>query len=64
MSMFFSQFDMDTELEVVREESYDEGREDGREEGILTTAKNFLRMGIPIDDVIKATGLPRGELEK
>lgn len=80
MSMFFSQFDMDTELEVVREESYDEGREDGREEGreegievgreegreegILITAKNFLKMGIPIDDVIKATGLPRGELEK
>ena len=71
MGMFFSQFDMDTELAVVREESYDEGRIEGREEGreegrmegerkgIINTARNFLKLGIPIEDVIKATGLSK-----
>ena len=75
MGLFFGEFNMDTALEVAREESYDKGIkkgiergmekgiERGREEGILTTAKNFLSLGIPIEDVIKATGLPRAELE-
>ena len=62
MGMFFSQFDMDTELEVVREESYEEGREEGREEGILATAKNFLSLGVPIESIIKATGLSEQEI--
>ena len=84
MGMFFSQFDMDTELQVVREESYDEGwttgveagiergiergREEGREEGErkarINTARNFLNMGIPIEDVMMGTGLTREEIEE
>lgn len=66
MGMFFSQFDMDTELAVVREESYDEGRSEGKMEGerkgIIDTARNFLKLGIPIEDVIKATGLSKVEI--
>jgi len=61
---------MDKELAVVREESYDEGRIEGREEGrmegerkgIIDTARNFLKLGIPIEDVIKATGLSKVEI--
>ena len=96
MGMFFNQFDMETELEVVREESYDEGIavgieqgiergieqgiergiergieqgiekgiEKGRMEGILSTAKNLLRMGFPIEDVVKATGITKEELAR
>lgn len=66
MGMFFSQFDMDTELAVVREESYDEGRiagkMEGERKGIIDTARNFLKLGIPIEDVIKATGLSKVEI--
>ena len=84
MGMFFSQFDMDTELQVVREESYDEGwttgiergreegitegiergREEGERKGRINTARNFLNMGIPIEDVMMGTGLTREEIEE
>ena len=80
MGMFFSQFDMDTELQVVREESYDEGwttgveagiergiergREEGERKARINTARNFLNMGIPIEDVMMGTGLTREEIEE
>ena len=79
MGLFLGEFNMDTALEVAREESYYAGREEGiekgiekgreegiekgRHEGILAAARNFLSLGVSIEDVIKATGLPRAELE-
>ena len=33
------------------------GMEKGREEALLQTAKNLLALGIPLDNVAKATGL-------
>lgn len=67
MGLFLGEFNMDTALEVAREESYYAGREEGiekgRHEGILAAARNFLNLGVSIEDVIKATGLPRAELE-
>ena len=78
MGMFFSQFDMDTELQVVREESYDEGWttgveagiERGREEGIergayqtkLETAKRCLAMKMLPDTIAELTGLTKEEI--
>ena len=53
MGMFFSQFDMDTELEVVREESYEEGRE----EGFFQSAINLLKLGFSVEDAQRVTGL-------
>ena len=69
MGMFFSQFDMDTELQVVREESYDEGwttgveagiergREEGREEGITEGIEKGRAEGIQ-------RGIERGAYSK
>ena len=41
-----------------------EGMEKGIEKGILQTAKNLLKMGFPIPDVMKATGLSEEEVRK
>ena len=41
-----------------------EGIKKGRKEGIIATAKNLLNMQLPIEDVIKATGLSKEEIEK
>jgi len=43
------------------------GREEGREEGVRLVAKNLLQQGMPIQEIVKATGLSTEivrELEK
>jgi predicted transposase/invertase (TIGR01784 family) len=46
-----------------RAEGREEGRAEGRAEGIFIVAKNAIQMGMPIDDIIKLTGLTRIEVE-
>lgn len=41
----------------------EEGREEGRAEGLLIAARNLKDMGLGIEDIIKATGLTRKEVE-
>ena len=60
MGLFFGEFNMDTALEVAREESYDKGKM----EGIISTARNLLDMRLPIESIAKATGLSPAEIEK
>lgn len=57
------------ELEKIRkEEAYEDGLKDGHsagfKEGIKETARNFKNLGIPIDALIKGTGLSPEEIEK
>ena len=40
-----------------RENGWVEGREDGREEERLANARNFKRLGVSMDVIVKATGL-------
>ena len=80
MGLFLGEYDQNVALEVAREESYDRGVLEGEARGILkgeakgmlrgrlegykNTAKNLLSMGLPIDDITKATGLPKKEIER
>ena len=41
-----------------------EGRSEGRRENQLEIAKNLLNMSLPVEDVMKATGLSRKEINK
>ncbi|MCG8340554.1 MAG: hypothetical protein MI674_04790, partial [Cytophagales bacterium] len=43
-------------------EGRQKGRQEGRQEGILETAKNFIKQGVSLDIIAKATGLSKGEL--
>ena len=60
MGLFLGEYDQNVALEVAREESYDRGRL----EGYKNTAKNLLTMGLPIEDIAKATGLSEVEIAK
>jgi predicted transposase/invertase (TIGR01784 family) len=45
-------------VEVAREEAREEGIAQGFEKGMEQAARNFLAMGITIDETARATGLP------
>ena len=36
----------------------------GREEGKIEIAKNLIKLGLNVDDIVKATGLSKKEIEK
>ncbi|CAB3389546.1 Rpn family recombination-promoting nuclease/putative transposase [Kyrpidia spormannii] len=55
------------DLEGARQEGREEGRKEGRKEGDREArralAKNFLGMGLTVEQVAKGTGLTRNEVE-
>ncbi|GAB6169606.1 Rpn family recombination-promoting nuclease/putative transposase [Clostridium carnis] len=61
-----------TRIEEAIEEGYEKGMEKGIEKGIeqgiekanIENAKNFLRLGIEIDIIVKATGLSKEKVSK
>jgi predicted transposase/invertase (TIGR01784 family) len=61
-NMLTDEWNWDEYIEVVAEEAREEGLElgikEGIEKGIEQTARNFLAIGITIDDIVRATGLP------
>ncbi len=48
---------------IAREEGIEKGIEQGAKEREKSIAKNLLNIGIPIKDVIKATGLSRKQIK-
>lgn len=48
----------------IRRDGEEEGRRKGKIEGIKSTAKNLLNMGLSIDKITQATGLSKEEIEK
>ena len=63
--MLMAEYDYDTDIAVQREESYEDGLSKGISQGIkqgvyqekLETAKNFLLMGLSIEQISRGTGL-------
>ena len=53
------QMDMEHNLLVAR----DEGRDEGEEAKAVAIAKNLLEMNLPIEQIVKATGLTHEEIE-
>ena len=47
-----------------RAEGREEGRAEGREEGRAEVAKNLLEMGLPVDNIAKATGMTTDEIKR
>ena len=71
LNMLIGEYDYDTDIAVQREESFEiglaEGEARGRSEGSrqakLETAKNLLNIGLSRENIAKATGLSRAEVE-
>ena len=71
--MLMTEYDYDTDIAVQREEAYEDGLSKGLQQGIsqgisqgikqgayqekLETAKNFLSMGLSIEQIARGTGL-------
>jgi predicted transposase/invertase (TIGR01784 family) len=53
------QMDMDHNLIASR----DEGRAEGRAEGVLAIAKKMLEANMPVDTIVKLSGLTHNEVE-
>ncbi len=47
-----------------KKEGKREGKIEGKIEGEIDTVRAFLKIGVDIDTVIKATGLSKEEIEK
>ena len=74
-NMLLMEYDYATDIEVQREEAFEKGVSKGISQGIqqgisqgeyqkaIETAKNFLQMGIPIEQVAQGTGLPVDEIK-
>jgi predicted transposase/invertase (TIGR01784 family) len=63
--MLLTEYDYDTDIAVQRQEAYEDGVEQGITQGIqqgsqqakIETAKNFLALGLSIEQVAQGTGL-------
>ena len=74
--MILTEYDYDTDIAVQREEAYEEGLSKGLSQGIsqgisqgaeqkaIETAKNFLNMGLSVEQVVQGTGLTIETVEK
>ena len=64
-NMLLTEYDYDTDIAVQRQEAYEDGMEQGISQGIqqgsqqakIETAKNFISMGLTVEQVSKGTGL-------
>ena len=75
-NMLMTEYDYDTDIAVQREEAYEDGLSKGIKQGIsqgmkqgayqekLETAKNFLSMGLSIEQISRGTGLSEETLQQ
>ena len=66
--MLVAEYDYDTDIAVQREESLRIGIQHGFSDGVyqtkLETARNLFQLGLSIENIAEATGLPVEEIEK
>ena len=59
--MLLTEYDYDTDIAVQRQEAYEDGVEKGISQGsqqkAIETAKNFISMGLSVEQVAQGTGL-------
>ena len=58
-----TEIDRQNIIYTARVEGREEGREEGLKEGSMNTARNFKRLGVDIDIIMKATGLSEEEVQ-
>ena len=67
-NMLMTEYDYDTDIAVQREEAYEDGLSKGISQGAyqekLETAKNFLSMGLSIEQIARGTGLSLETLQQ
>ena len=62
-NMLLMEYDYATDIEVQREEAFEKGLSQGEHRKAIETAKNFLDMGISIEQIAQGTGLSIEEIK-
>ena len=62
-NMLLMEYDYATDIEVQREEAFEKGLSQGEHRKSIETAKNFLDMGISIEQIAQGTGLSIEEIK-
>ena len=62
-NMLLMEYDYATDIEVQREEAFEKGVSQGEHLKAIETAKNFLDMGISIEQIAQGTGLSIEEIK-
>ena len=67
INMLIAEYDYDTDIAVQREEAgkiaFAKGISQGLRQAKLETAKNLLQFGLSVENIAKATGLTKAEIE-
>ena len=67
-NMLLTEYDYDTDIAVQRKEAFDDGISQGIQQGELQkaieTARNLLNEKIPIEIIIRTTGLSKETIEQ
>ena len=61
--MLLTEYDYDTDIAVQRQEAYESGVEKGSQQKAIETAKNALKMDLPIKQISTLTGLSIEEIQ-
>ena len=60
--MLFGEYDYETDIRVQRREAFEDGVAEGVEQNKIETAKNALKNNIPVEMVVKITGLTENKV--
>ena len=61
---FFENFiSVEEDERKIRNTYYTNGEERGKENALIETAKNLLKYGMPINDIVKNTGLSKQKIK-
>ena len=60
--MLFGEYDYETDIRVQRREAFEDGVAEGAEQTKIETAKNALKNNIPVEMVVKITGLTENKV--
>lgn len=55
--------DEESQMRWARQEGWIEGLQEGRQERIFDVARNLLGFNVPVETIIKSTGLTREDVE-
>jgi predicted transposase/invertase (TIGR01784 family) len=56
--------DVELVAECYLQEGHQKGRQEGLQEGRLLVAANFLRIGLPVEEIAKGTGLSPEQIRR
>jgi predicted transposase/invertase (TIGR01784 family) len=57
--MLIAEYSYETDIKVQRREAFRLGKEEGAEQKAIETAKKFIKMGLPLEQIAEGTGLSK-----